>query len=395
MNSVYVARVVCLCMSAIFFLNGEPFSFNIQGEAGFLYNPDNGRVLFEKNAHTPLYPASTTKIAVALYALNQIGDKLDERVVVSEEALRSATQWEKSKSSYAIPSWYLEPDGVKIGLKKGELISWRVLLEGLLIASGNDSATVIAEQLGPGVPRFMDKLNRFLVDMGCKETSYYNPNGFHHPLHVTTAHDLALMTKEALKNPQFCRIVKQEKFVKPKSNLQGSATFMQTNRLIRSGAHHYPHCIGVKTGYHARAKKTFVGAASVEGRTLILVLLGYQDPQEIFRESKKIFEKAFDQKKVEKIYLSSGDQTYERGIENGEEPVKTYLKKPLVLTYYPAEEVRVKGILDWYPVKLPVWKDSPVGEIKLLDNQGEILGAEKLWARETVREKWPFRAISQ
>lgn len=387
---VFIAVLGCLRDQ----INSEPLQFEIQGESGLLINPDNGAILFEKEAYTPRYPASTTKIAVALYALHLVGDRLQDKVEADGESLKIASQEAKRKSGYKIPSWYLEPDGVRIGIKQGELFTWRALLEGMLIPSGNDAATVIAHELGPTVPVFMDRLNAYLTSLGCQQTKYYSPNGFHHPEHVSTAFDLALMTKEALKHPIFCEIVSQPRFIRPKSNKQPAATFLQTNRLLRPGNLYYPKAIGVKTGYHLKAKKTFIGAARSKDRTLIVVLLGYSDHNQIFRDAAKLFDAAFNQPMVEKIYLQSGEQPFQQVLAHADRPLKTFLKEPLSWSSYPAEEPKAKCLLYWYPVHLPVSAQQVVGEVQIVAEGGQVLRQVPLLAANQVGEVWPYRWFS-
>lgn len=375
-------------------LIAEPLRFEVRGESAILMNADTGAILFDYQSFTPLYPASTTKIATALYVLKLHGDELDMPITAELDSVVSVTQEAKRKSKYTLPAHWLEPDGTHIAIKKGEILTLRVLLQGLLIASGNDAANVIAHELGPTVPVFMKGLNAYLKEIGCQNTHFCNPHGLHDPQHQTTAYDLALIAKEALKYPVFRDIVSQTRFLRPKTNKQSAATFLQTNRLLRPGKFHYPKAIGIKTGYHSKAKKTFVGAARSDGRTLIVVLLGYQDRNAIFEDATKLFEAAFNQPKVQRIFLKAGVQSFKQDLPKANRTVQTYLSEPLKLEYYPAEDPQAKCLLYWKPLSLPILKDQPVAELQLVSEKGEILKRLPLLSLEEVGLAWPYNWLA-
>lgn len=374
-----------------FYLEAEPLKYKIRGKAAILMNAQTGSILFEHQSSFVLYPASTTKIATALYALKLNGHDLQRMMTADQDSLVSLTQEAKRKSKYTSPAHWLEPDGVHIGIKKGEVLSFRALLEGLLISSGNDAANVIAEALGPTVPVFMSGLNAYLKEIGCENTFFRNPHGLHDPEHQSTAYDLAVMTREALKHPLFCEIVSKTRFYRPKTNKQAAATFLQTNRLLRPGKFYYSKAIGVKTGYHSKAKNNLVSAARLEGRTLILVLLGYDDRSAVFDDAVKLFETAFNQPKVQRVFFKSGAQSFKQELAKGNGLIETYLVKPLTLEFYPAEEPQVKCLLYWHSLSLPILKDQEVGELRLVSSTGEILNRTTLLAKEDVSMTWPYR----
>ena len=241
------------------------------------------------------------------------------------------TQEAKIRCNFTQPPYRLEPDGTHIGIKKGEILTLHDLLKGMLIASGNDASNVIAQALGPSIPKFMEGLNSYLEEIGCRHTHFCNPHGLHDPKHMSTAYDLALITRKALKNSVFCEIVSQPRFMRPKTNKQAAATFLQGNRLIRAGKFYYSKAIGVKTGYHAKAKNTFVGAAQADGRTLIVVLLGYHDRSVLFQDAIKLFEAAFKQPKVKRLFLKSGPQSFTQTLPRASRSLQTYLSEPLSL----------------------------------------------------------------
>jgi D-alanyl-D-alanine carboxypeptidase (penicillin-binding protein 5/6) len=374
-----------------FYLAAEPLKFDIKGDSAILMNAQSGAILFEYQSTVPRYPASTTKVATALYVLKHNGDQLGMPIQAEPESLVTVSHKAKRESHYTLPAYWQEPDGTHIGIKKGEILSLLDLLKGLLICSGNDAANVIAHKLGPTIPIFLEGLNSYVRSIGCLNTTFKNPHGLHDPNHQTTAYDLALITREALKYPIFCDIVLQMRFIRPKTNKQAAMTLLQNNRLIRPGKFYYSKAIGVKTGYHEKAKKTLIAAARTGERTLIAVLLGYADKNAVFEDAVKLFEAAFNQPKVQRVLLKAGPQSFKLDLPKADRSVQTYLPEDLSLEYYPAEDPSVKCFLHWQNLSLPILKDQQVAELKLLSKDGMILKTVSLLSTEDVQLAWPHR----
>jgi serine-type D-Ala-D-Ala carboxypeptidase (penicillin-binding protein 5/6) len=372
-------------------LQAEPLKLNVKAEAVILMNADTGAVLFEKNSRKLYSPASTTKVATALYALKLKGDKLNEIIAAEQEDLATVAEEEKRNANYKLPPYWLVKDGTHIGLKKGEKMSFLDLLYGMMLASGNDASNVIARFAGGSIPRFMAGLNEYLKEIHCQNTTFYNPHGLFHPKHQSTAYDMALMTREALKSPVFCKIVSTLSYPRPLTNKQPSATFVQHNKLLKHGAYYYPKAIGVKTGYHSKAEHTFIAAARQDQRTLIAVLLKTKERSDMFLDAIKLFEEAFNQSKVEKILLAAGPQTFEFQPEGARDSIQTYLQEDLKISYYPAEEPSYKSYLQWDRITLPIDKGQQVGELKIVQNDsGNTLATIPLFTQNDVKETWQY-----
>lgn len=390
-----IVRWLGLSVFLPLFLFADPLTYKIRGEAAILVNADSGAILFEEDAYSLRYPASTTKIATAIFALHKVGDQLDVPFTAGQDSVCSVTQEAKKKSNYSIPTYWLEPDGSHIGIKNGETLTLRHLLEGMLIASGNDAANVIAHGMGPTIPDYMVELNMYLKSIGCKSTHFLNPHGLHDPNHQTTAFDLAIISAQALKNPIFCEIVSQTKFIRPKTNKQQATTLLQTNRLLRPGKYYYDKAIGIKTGYHSKAKHCLVAASRFEGRTLIAVLLGYKERGEVFEDAISLFDKAFNQPKIQRRYLKEGLQKFELEIPQADRILQTYLREPLALEFYSAEDPQAKCLLYWEPkLSLPIAKDQKVGELHLVDSKGRILTNSFLLSSGEIRFAWPYNWVA-
>ncbi|MBS4169512.1 MULTISPECIES: D-alanyl-D-alanine carboxypeptidase family protein [unclassified Neochlamydia] len=381
-------RLGLLLFLGIGSLSAEKLEVSVESEAAILINVTNGAILYEKNAHTLNYPASITKIATTLYALEQKGHHLSEIVSADAESIASISEQAKKKSNYTTPSHWIEYASTHIGIKKGENFTLKELLYGIMVASANDAANVVAQHVAGSVPVFMKGLNGFIKSLGCENTYFTNPHGLHHPKHQTTPYDMALLTREAMKNPIFRELAAAPKFIRPKTNKQESVVILQKNRLLRRGEYYYPQAIGVKTGYTSIARHTLVAAAKRDGRELLAVLMKCKEGGQIYRDAIHLFEAAFNEKQEEMIILEKGPQKYLHSLKGADKPLKTFIKSSLSLKYYPAEKPVVKCYLQWHSLKLPIVKGQQVGEVYLQDRNGQQLQKVALYAEQGVQQTW-------
>ncbi len=287
-----VVRSIFLILVFLGFLTDVfPNKINVRTKAPnvILMNGKSGQVIYEKNAYDIVYPASLTKVATGLYALEKKSDSLSEMIKASPEALERISPEKKVAANYTLPPYLLETDGHSFGLLKGESMPLKDLLNGVLIDSGNDAANVVAEYISGTIPNFMSELNQFLQKIGCKNTTFCNPSGLHHPDHQTTAYDLAILTKKSLENQYFRGIVGTKTYYRPRTNLQTRKELASHNRLLIEGPHYFPYAMGGKTGYHSKAKYTLISAAEKEGRLLIAVILGSDMSKDRYNDAKALF----------------------------------------------------------------------------------------------------------
>ncbi|MGN0778455.1 MAG: D-alanyl-D-alanine carboxypeptidase family protein [Aristaeellaceae bacterium] len=227
--------------------------------SAILIEANSGMVIFEKNADQVMYPASTTKIMTALLAL-MCGD-LDMTCTVSAEAIT-----------------FYEDDVSTADLREGEQLSLRDLLYATLVQSANDAANVVAESVSGSISDFVNLMNEAAVTFGCTSTHFVNPHGLHDDSHYTTARDMAIITREALKDETFREMVSTTSYTCPRTNLVRARTWTNSNRLMipstseSTNKYYYPDAIGVKTGTTSKAGYCFVGAAERDGVELISVV---------------------------------------------------------------------------------------------------------------------------
>lgn len=357
----------------------------VHARSAILMNAETGAILFERHAHLPLHPASTTKIATALYVLDQ-GIDLNQFATVSRETLKGISPKGKSDSA----PWWLESDGTMMGLKLGEKIALDALLYGLMLISGNDAANVIAESTAGSIPQFMERVNEYLKSIGCRNTQFLNPHGLTHPDHWSTAYDLAVMTKRALRIPKFRKVVSTLTYIRPKTNKQPQSEIKLFNPLLKpKSRYYYPKAIGVKTGYTNAAKNNLVAAAEHEGRTLIAVLLGCENRGERFEDAKRLFEAAFHEEKMSRR-LMGPENIFTKEVSGSKTSFKASLIAPLAIAFFPSEEPKCKAALHWNFDRLPIRKGQKVGEVHILDDNGLFLQKGDLIALEEVKGNFFF-----
>lgn len=367
----------------------------VSAKAAILLNSKNSKVLYEKNADTSLYPASTTKIATALYALQLKHDALNEKVTAQAEAIGSISSFEKKKRNYQTPAYWIEQGSSHVGIKRGETFLFKDLVYAMLVASGNDAANVIAQHTSGDISRFVEKMNHYLKSIGCRKSNFLNPHGLHHPKHQTCARDLAIMTQKALENPFFRKVVATQTYMRPKTNKQEASPLMQTNQLIKEQSkNYYAKAIGVKTGYTSEAQYTLVAAADDGKRQLIAVVLACKDRDQTFVDVKKMFDKAFSETLEEKTFVHKGLQTWKRELKGSKKPLEVYSKEALVLQFFPSEAPKVRANLSWHELQLPIKKDQVVATLKLYKQDENVASSNEytidLYAYQDLQEAfWP------
>jgi D-alanyl-D-alanine carboxypeptidase (penicillin-binding protein 5/6) len=328
-----------------------------------LINAQNGKILYKKNAYKKLYPASTTKIATCLMALHK-AQSLDEVITCPLDCLIKIPKKLKIEHKYQDPAYRLEPDGTSYGIYPGEKLTVRDLLYGMMLSSGNDASNVLAHHFSNGnIEKFMVEMNKYLESIGCLNTKFFNPHGLHYPNHMTTARDLAILAKEALRNPEFVNIVSTLSYQRPKTNKQQARLVNTTNRLLKEGTYKFDKCFGIKTGYHELAGYNFVGAAKDRDRILISVVMKAPSANEAFKDTLRLYEEAFSEKMLTRLLINHQESVFTKKVKSSKVDLQAGLKDDLYVQYYPSEEEAFYPDIQWLDVKLPVKRGDKVGEV--------------------------------
>jgi len=348
-----IISVLLLFFSSFTFSNGIEFDLN--AKSAILIDAGTGKVLYEKNSHEKLPPASVTKIMTMLLVMEAIENKqitLEDKVTISEHA-----------SSMGGSQLYLEP---------GEQRTVEQLLKGVAIASANDACVALAEHIAGTEELFVNKMNERAAELGMKDTKFLNTNGLPEEGHYTSAYDIALMSRELLKHPKIHDwLTIWMSSMKVGKNGRATLELTNTNKLIKT----YPGANGIKTGFTQAAKFCLSASAKKNDFTLIAVVLGCPTSNIRFAEAKKLLDFGFASYNTVPI-SQKGEVFDEIMIEKGKEnKVKIVAKEDLKVLVKKGEEAQVKKeIILPKTVKAPFEKGAKVGEITITNEKGENLG---------------------
>lgn len=283
--------------------------FDLDAKAGLLIEADTGEILYEKNAHQENYPASLTKVMVALLAFEAIdrGElSLTDSITATETAFDG-----------------LSSDGSTANIVPGETMTVEQLLNCMLIVSANEACNILGEHLSGSVEAFVARMNERASELGCEHTHFANATGLHDPQHYTTAWDLYLITCEAMKHEKFMEICNSKSYTVPATNMtEKPRELHSTNFLIsnwRARGYVYRDAQGIKTGSTPEAGYCLISSALRGSRHMVSVVLGaervtLEDGVTIqtrsFSETSRMFDWGFDNF-IRRDILSSADPVCE------------------------------------------------------------------------------------
>lgn len=338
--------------------------------AVLLIDADTGEHLYGKNENAKMYPASTTKIMVALLALEKL--ELDEVVTATNSAIS-----------------LLPPGHTNIGILNGEQFTVRQLLYALMLPSAGDAANVLGERISGSVDEFIELMNEKAFALGMTNTSYMNASGAHDDAHYTTASDMAILAREAMKNETFREIVATDVYIiEPTPQYPEERRLLNTNHLVsrrRSSKYYYEYATGIKTGFTNPAKRCLVSSATKNGVNLICVALGadvVEGDQMDFVDSKNLFEYGFANYK-RAVVVETGTIVEEAPIRSAKGSNKVLLeaKSDITELIHVDEELgevtHQSTINDG--IKAPVNKGDVLGSVEYFVN-GESIGTAELVA---------------
>ena len=339
---------------------------DIQTKAALLVDETTGAILYQKNIHKELYPASLTKIMTCLLTLKAIDAgklSLDQKITAPAAAFED-----------------LDPDGSTANIKEGEVLTVRQLLYCLMVVSANESANILAVTIAGTTGKFVAMMNREAKSLGCKNTHFENPIGLQDDRHYTSAWDLYLITEAGMRYSEFMTICDTADIVIPATNLSKQRHLYSTNYLIcsyRATGYLYKEAHGVKTGSTSDAGHCLVSTATKNSMKLVSVVLGGQSVKlpngttrvMSFYETTRLFKWAFSSFSYQTV-LTSNDLL-------GSMPV-TLSKRAGQVPLHVAEDVRIMMPVNLKPEDLtrtlrftqksaeaPVKKGEKLGEIIL------------------------------
>lgn len=256
---------VCLFQINVLPVQAEeywPEGPSVAGESAIVMEASTGTVLYEKNAHQELYPASITKIMTALLAVEN--SSLDEQVTFSADAV-------------------YKTEGSGIWRDVDEVMTMEQCLYALMLESANECAYAIGEHVGGDYDTFVQMMNDKAQELGCQNTHFNNPHGLPDENHYTSAYDMALISRAALQNETFRLITSTKRYTIPATNKHTEETYLSNHHKMLNNwkgdsQYLYDGCIGGKTGYTSVAGSTLVTFAERDGMTLICVVMNEKSP---------------------------------------------------------------------------------------------------------------------
>ena len=352
--SVIVLSVIIICLS-VFPVSAVDYKFNADtvSDEVYLENLNAGAVVYEKNSNKRSYPASTTKIMTFIITAENVSDLENTSVTIKQDIISG-----------------LDLESTVMGLSShiGEKVSVKDLLYGLMLPSGNDAALVLADYVGGGISGFVEKMNAKAAELGCKNTHFANPHGLYDTNHYSTAHDMALIAKHAMKIKGFMDICNTVYYTP-----DGFKTLHNTNYMLDSeaegGQYYYQYTKGIKTGYLDEAGKCLVTSSDKNGDKYLCVCLGAafsyaENVNYAMKDSAKLYDWAYKNLGVQTIYgtadsLASVDVKY---VRNGKtlEAVPEKEISAFLPNNYDKKKLKVE-------INCPEQVDAPVA-------QGDMLG---------------------
>jgi D-alanyl-D-alanine carboxypeptidase (penicillin-binding protein 5/6) len=321
--------------------------------SAILMDAQSGKILFEKEANKELAPASVTKLMTMLVAADAVNSgrvKLTDKVTASENAC-----------SLGGSQIYLEP---------GETFSLEEMMISIAVGSANDACVAVAEHISGSHEAFVNEMNKKAQDLGCKNTHFANAYGLPAEGHYTSAYDLALMGREALKYP----LIKKLTAIKEYDLRDGKFKLWNTNKLLWW----YEGADGFKTGWTNEAKYCLASTVQRDGLRLIAVVMGVPEVRGHFAESMKIYNYGFakySHKEFAPAAQKQGVVQVRKGTEN---EVAAVTEKDLGVTIEKGKDKNIWAETKLDPqVEAPVHEGQKLGEIRLY-RENELLSQANL-----------------
>lgn len=334
-----------------------------------------GTVIYQKGADEKVYPAALTNIMTALLVLENCN--LEELVPASDTAISNVAVGDS-----------------KMGIIKDEKLSVRQLLYGMMLSSASDAANLLAEKTSGSIDEFVKLMNKRAEELGMKNTCFANPTGEHDERHYTTATDMAILVREAMKNETFAEIVKAKSYSIPATEKCHTARKI-TNRnhfvsnLLRKD-YYYQHSTGIKTGYSNEAKSC-IAVSAQKGSISLLALIFEADTVDnialSFQDAKNLFDYVFENYVSETI-AKKDEIIAQTDLENARREKKLILKTQNEVSFIKTKDTKKTQITykDTIPQKVsaPIKENAIIGTREYFVN-GMSIGTVNLLAKKSYK----------
>lgn len=331
--------------------------------SAILIERDTGKVLYEKNSNESLPPASMTKVMTMLLIM----EALDEGKLSYDEKVRA--------SEYAASM-----GGSQIFLEAGEEMTVEELLKGIAIGSGNDASVAMAERIAGSEEAFIDMMNKKAEELGLKDTKFQNTTGLPVEEHYSSAHDMAIMSKELLKYEDITKYTgKYEAYLR--EDTDNKFWLVNTNKLVRF----YPGVDGLKTGFTREAMYCLTATAEKDGMRVIAVVFGAPTPKDRNAQVTKMLDYAFSQYKTHSMFERNHVMGSAKISKGKDKTLDVVTSEPISLLTKKGENIDdvSQKVTVHKDLKAPIKKGDPVGEL-VIEKNGEKLIQSPLVAKEDI-----------
>ena len=337
-------------------------------KSAILLDATTGTILYKKNEHEKLAPASMTKVMSMLLIMEAIDNgslSLEDEVVISENAANMG--------------------GSQVYLQAGEVYQVKELLKGIAVASGNDAVVAMAEKVSGTVEEFVKRMNERAKELGAVDTNFVNPHGLDAENHYTTAYDMALFAKELLKHPTILQYTSiYEDYLQKKDG--SSIWLVNTNKLVRF----YDGVDGLKTGFTTTAGYCLTATAKKNNLRLISVVMGAETSDKRSSDTTNLLNYGFNTYKSH-VVLTSNDSLGIKRVENGVvEQVDLVLTSDYVkLLKQTDAKPNVSFNIKVNSLVAPLKKGDVVGEAEVVDENGNVVDTLSVTVKDDVsRANW-------
>lgn len=332
-------------------------------KSAILIERDTGKVLYEKNSHEKLPPASMTKVMTLLLIM----EALDKESLTYNEKVRT--------SEHAASM-----GGSQIFLEPGEEMTVEEMLKGIAIGSGNDASVAMAEKIAGSEEAFVDLMNKKVKELGLENTHFQNPTGLPAKDHYSTAFDMAVISKELLKYNDITNFTgKYEDYLR--QDTDNKFWLVNTNRLVRF----YPGVDGLKTGFTTEAKYCLTATAEKESMRLISVIFGAPTPKDRNAQITKMLDFGFSQFKTHPLYDRNQKVSDVKVSKGSKKTVPLVTSEPISLLTKKGEKIEdiQKEVIVDKKINAPIKKGQELGKL-VIKKDGKVLSENSLVAGEKI-----------
>lgn len=318
----------------------------------------SGQILFEKDARSRRPPASLTKIMTLVLALEDVAAG---KVKLTDEAVASENAWEMG--------------GTEVWAEPGEAMSLNEWLKAIAVGSANDGAVVVAEFLAGSVEAFAQRMNQRAKELGMTDTHFVNPHGLDAEGHLTTAMDIAVLSRHAVTVPHLLDYTKVYQ-----TEFRGGENLLTNfNKLV----YLYPGADGLKTGMTSKSGYCISATAQRGSSRFIVVLMGASTPEQRLNDAWRLLDWAFANFRSLQILKKDEIVCQARVLKGKEDTVDVVPEKAFAITLTKGQKGETRRVINLNKVVAPVKKGDVLGEI-VIEVDGQTISRIPLLARTDV-----------